>query len=158
MRLRTAELGTPPLETDRLRQWAEMLPRWMRFIGVGGLGLITDLGVLTIVMSFGPHPLVARIVSLAAATLVTWRLNRALTFDRSDRHQSDESSRYVVVTIVAQGTSYTIFAALVLSVLRSVPQAALLIGAAAAAVISYNGHRLFVFSKGRRQDRIASRS
>jgi putative flippase GtrA len=158
MRLRTAELATPPLEADRFRQWAERLPRWMRFIGVGGLGLITDLGVLTIVMSFGPHPLVARIVSLAAATLVTWRLNRALTFDRSGRHQGEESSRYVLVTIMAQGTSYAIFAALVVSVLHGLPQAALLIGAAAAAAISYNGHRLFVFSRGKRQDPVASRS
>ncbi len=150
MSLGTADLATPLLETDRLRRWAEVLPRWMRFLGVGGFGLITDLGVLTIAMSFGAHPLAARIVSLAAATLVTWRLNRALTFDRSGRHQGDESSRYVLVTIVAQGTSYTVFAVFVLTVLRALPQAAVLVGAAAAAAISYNGHRLFVFARRQR--------
>ena len=136
-----------PLETDRLRHWAEMFPRVLRFLGVGSAGLVTDLGVLTIAMALGFHPLVARIFSLAVATLVTWRLNRALTFDRSGRHQSEESARYALVTLVAQGTSYTIFAALVLSVLGKLPQAAAIVGAAAAATISYNGHPLFVFAK-----------
>lgn len=135
------------IEPDRLRQWAEALPRFVRFLGVGGFGLVTDLGVLTIAMSLGLHPLGARVLSLVAATLVTWRLNRALTFDRSGRHQAEESTRYVLVTLVAQGTSYAIFAALVLTVLHGVPQAAALVGAAAAAGISYNGHRLFVFTR-----------
>jgi putative flippase GtrA len=141
----------PSREIDSLRQWAEMLPRSLRFLGVGGFGLITDLGVFTIVMGLGLHPLVARMLSLMVATLVTWRLNRALTFDRSGRHQAEESSRYALVTCIAQGTSYAIFAMLVLTVLRGFPQAAVLIGAAAAAAISYNGHRLFVFAKRRSQ-------
>ncbi len=80
-----------------------------------------------------------RLFSLAAATLVTWRLNRALTFDRSGRHQGEEALRYAAVTAAAQGTSYTVFAAL--------PQAALIAGALAGALISYNGHRLFAFAK-----------
>ena len=87
-----------------------------------------------------------RLVSLAGATLVTWRLNRALTFDRSGRKQHDEAMRYAMVTALAQGTSYAVFAALVLSVLGALPQVALVIGAAAGAVVSYNGHRLFAFA------------
>ena len=58
-----------------------------------------------------------RLFSLAAATVVTWRLNRALTFDRSGRRQRDEAMRYAAVTAAAQGTSYAVFAALVLTVL-----------------------------------------
>ena len=87
-----------------------------------------------------------RLFSLAAATLVTWRLNRALTFDRSGRHQGEEALRYAAVTAAAQGTSYTVFAALVLTVLGSLPQAAIVIGAAAGALVAYNGHRLFSFA------------
>ena len=70
---------------DPVRRLVEVLPQPLRFLGVGGLGLITDLAVFTLMVAHGPHPLLARVVSLAVATLVTWRLNRALTFDRSGR-------------------------------------------------------------------------
>ncbi len=131
---------------DPLRALAEGLPRPFRFLGVGTLGLTTDVCVFTILMGYAPQPLLMRIFSLAAATLVAWRLNRALTFNRSGRHQGDEALRYFTVTAVSQGTSYTVFALLVLTVLGSFPQVALLIGAAVGAVIGYNGHRLFAFA------------
>lgn len=137
-------LASPPGQ-DRVRRLVERFPRPLRFLGVGGLGLITDLGTFTIVLALGPHPLLARVVSLAMATLVTWRLNRALTFDRSGRRSHEEAMRYALVTLVAQGTSYTIFAILLFTKLAAIPQVALLIGAACAAFISYNGHRLFAF-------------
>jgi putative flippase GtrA len=54
--------------------------------------------------------------------------------------------RYLVVTLVAQGSSYGVFAVLVLTVFAWLPQAALVIGAAMAALVSYNGHRLFAFA------------
>jgi putative flippase GtrA len=132
--------------TDKLLLISERLPRPLRFLGVGGFGLITDLSVFTVLAAHGMHPLLARLFSLAAATLVTWRLNRALTFDHTGRPQRDEAMRYVAVTAAAQGTSYAVFAALVLTVLGTLPQAALVIGAAAGALIAYNGHRLFAFA------------
>ena len=136
-------------EHDRLRRLAERLPRPLRFLGVGGLGLITDLGIFSVVFALGPHPLLARIVSLAAATLVTWRLNRALTFERSGRAPAREAMRYALVTLVAQGASYAIFATLILTQLAVIPQLALLAGAACGAFISYNGHRLYAFAAKR---------
>jgi len=131
---------------DPLRMLAEYLPRPLRFLAVGGLGLTTDICVFTILIGYAPRPLLMRLFSLAAATLVTWRLNRALTFDQSGRRQRDEAMRYATVTAVAQGTSYAVFAALVLTVFGWLPQAALLVGAVAGALIAYNGHRLFAFA------------
>ena len=131
---------------DPVRALAERLPRPLRFIAVGGIGLVTDLCVFTLVVAWLPSPLTVRLLSLAVATLVTWRLNRALTFARSHRAQHEEAVRYAIVTAVAQGTSYAIFAVLVLTVLGGLPQAALMIGAAVAAFVSYNGHRLFAFA------------
>jgi putative flippase GtrA len=131
---------------DPLRALAERLPRPLRFLGVGAVGLATDFCLFVILIGYQPRPLLMRLVSLAGATLVTWRLNRALTFDRSGRKQHDEAVRYAMVTALAQGTSYAVFAALVLSVLGALPQVALVIGAAAGAVVSYNGHRLFAFA------------
>jgi len=142
------ELGAPgaPSADDPLRALAARLPRPLRFLGVGALGLATDFCVFTILMGYAPRPLLVRLVSLALATLVTWRLNRALTFDRSGRHQGDEAARYAAVTAVSQGTSYAVFAALVLTISAALPQAALLAGAVVGAVVGYNGHRLFAFA------------
>lgn len=134
--------------SDRLRVLAERLPRPLRFLMVGGIGLTTDLSAFTVISAWG-HPLTVRLVSLALATLVTWRLNRALTFDRSGRLQAEEALRYAGVTAVAQGTSYAVFAALVLGVFAALPQVALLCGAAVGAVVAYNGHRLFAFAPRR---------
>jgi len=135
---------------DPVRRLAEVLPRPFRFLGVGGLGLVTDLAVFTLVIDQGLNPLAARLVSLAAATLVTWRLNRALTFDRSGRHAADEAMRYAAVAAFAQAVSYTAFAALVLTVFAAVPQLAVLIGAGAGALVSYFGQALFAFRPRRR--------
>ena len=83
-RSRPRRFASPPGH-DRLRRLVERFPRPLRFLGVGGFGLITDLGTFSIVLALGLHPLAARVVSLAIATFVTWRLNRALTFDQSGR-------------------------------------------------------------------------
>ena len=134
---------------DPLRHLVEWLPRPIRFLGVGAIGLLTDVTVFTAISTRFDAPLVVRLLSLAAASLVTWRLNRALTFEASGRRTHDEAMRYVAVTVVAQGVSYAVFAALVLSVLHWLPQAALITGAAIAAVFSYYGHRLFAFAPRR---------
>ena len=135
---------------DPLRALAEHLPRPLRFLGVGGIGLTTDICVFTILIGYEPRPLLMRLFSLAAATLVTWRLNRALTFDHSGRPQHDEAMRYAAVTAASQGTSYAVFAALVLTVFGALPQAALVAGAVVGAIVGYNGHRLFAFAKASR--------
>jgi len=133
-----------------LRMLAEYLPRPLRFLAVGGIGLTTDICIFTILIGHSPRPLLMRLFSLAAATLVTWRLNRALTFDSSGRRQHDEAIRYAAVTAVSQGTSYEVFAALVLTALAALPQAALIAGAAVGAIVGYNGHRLFAFARAAR--------
>ncbi len=137
----------PDHRADKLRELAERLPRPARFLTIGALGLITDIGTFSIIVAgFGPHALAARLGSMAIATLVTWRLNRALTFDASGRPQHEEAMRYAIVTALAQGASYTIFAALVLTVLAHMPLAAIVIGAVFGALVSYNGHRLLSFA------------
>ena len=135
-----------PNEDDAVRAAAERLPRPARFLIVGSLGLITDIASFTLIQDFILSPLVARLISLSIATLVTWRLNRALTFDRSGRRPGKEAARYAAVTAAAQGSSYVVFAILTLTILAPLPQAAIVAGAAAGALISYNGHRLFAFA------------
>src|SRR5215831_2800384 len=131
---------------DRLAALVARLPRPLRFIAVGCIGLLSDLCAFTAVLSYVPHPLAVRLLSLAFATLVTWRLNRALTFAPSRRAPHQEAMRYAIVTALAQGTSYAVFAALVLALPGRLPQFALLVGAAVGAFVSYHGHRLFAFA------------
>ncbi len=130
---------------DPIRRFFEVLPRPLRFLGVGGLGLVTDLAVFTLVIAHGLNPLGARLISLAFATLVTWRLNRALTFDRSGRHSADEAMRYAAVATAAQAMSYGVFAVLVVTLLAPAPQLAVIGGAASGALVSYLGQALFAF-------------
>jgi putative flippase GtrA len=138
--------ATAPAAQDPLRPLVEWLPQPIRFIGVGSLGLITDLGTFSALMAQFHQPLVARLVSISLATLVTWRLNRALTFDSSGRRQHQEAMRYAIVTAFAQGLNYLIFSSLVLTVLARLPHAALLVGSFSAAFFTYFGHRLFAFA------------
>src|SRR5690348_1198536 len=118
-RIDTAECGSAARRARMLRRRLGMLPQPIRFLGVGAIGLATDLSLFTLVHAAGFHPLAARVVSLAIATLVTWRLNRALTFDPSGRHQGEEAFRYALVTAAAQGTNYAVFAALVMLAARA---------------------------------------
>lgn len=140
------ERPAAPATGGLLRAVAAKAPRPARFITVGGLGLLTDITSFTLILAAGIPVLVARVLSISIATLVTWRLNRTLTFDRSGRQQHREAVRYAIVTAVAQGTSYLVFAALTLTVLGALPQLAIMVGSAIGAFISYNGHRLFAFA------------
>ena len=145
MRVSNVEFGETPAVYDPVRRFLEVLPRPIRFLGVGGLGLITDLAVFTAIIAHSVNPLAARLVSLAVATLLTWRLNRALTFNPSSRRPGDEAIRYAAVAATAQSVSYSVFAVFVLTVLRASPQVAVLIGAAAGTLFSYSGQALFAF-------------
>ena len=149
-----------PAASSADSDWIDRLmaaPRPVRFLGVGALGLFTDLSIFSIIVGHGFDQLLVRPLSLGCATLVTWRLNRAFTFDRSGRHPGGEAMRYAIVTATAQGTSYAVFATLALTVLDGLSPAALLIGAAAGAIVSYNGHRLFAFAPRRRVGALAQK-
>jgi putative flippase GtrA len=147
MRASNVEFGgaSAIAETDPVRRLVSILPRPIRFLGVGGLGLITDLAIFTLIIAHTPHLLAARVVSLAFATLLTWRLNRALTFDHSGRRPAEEAMRYVAVAAAAQAVSYAAFAGLVVTILIPTPQLAVLIGAMAGALVSYGGQTAFAF-------------
>jgi putative flippase GtrA len=135
-----------PSRHHELQSVAMRIPRPLRFRAVGALGLTVNLALFTLLLGQGLHPLVAGLLALAGATVLTWRLNRVFTFDRSARAQHEEALRYAAVTAVAQSVSYGVFAVLVSTLCAALPQAAVVIGAAAGALVSYNGHRLFAFA------------
>lgn len=102
--------------------------------------------MFTLLSAFGINPFLARIFSLAFATLVTWTLNRQITFDKQPRTLRHEASMYAMVTLIAQSVSYLVFVSLVLSYPNLLHQISLFIGAAFGAVLSFKGHKLFSFA------------
>jgi putative flippase GtrA len=139
--------GVPAQTGSRLA--GQRLPRPVRFLLVGGVGLSADIVLFTLLLMHGMQALLAGFLALAAATVLTWRLNRVFTFARSGRRQGEEAARYAAVTAAAQSTSYAVFAVLASTVLAALPQAAIVLGAAVGALVSYNGHRLFAFAPRR---------
>ncbi len=132
------------------------------FLAVGVAGLVVDLGLLWMLERAGLPLAGARAISLPAATLVTWALNRRLTFARSGRKAHHEAARYAAVALVAQSVNYV--AALAVSgVLQRAPHLASLVlgaagraphardmaaaffGAVVATLFSYTGQRFFTF-------------
>ena len=118
----------------------------IRFVMVGSAGLTTDMAVFHLMTAAGLHPFVARFISLAVATVLTWRLNRHFTFGASGRHQAEEGLRYALVTLMAQGVNYLTFAVLITGPLADHKSLAILVGAGIAALFSFTGHSLFSFA------------
>jgi putative flippase GtrA len=130
---------------SRVVALAAGLPSIVRFGMVGGTGLVTDTCVFTALSLAGMNPLIARVFSLAVATLVTWTLNRHFTFDRRERQVGNEVSRYVTVTVVAQGLSFAVFGTLITIFPYLIHQIALVAGAVVGALFSFNGHKFVSF-------------
>jgi len=118
---------------------------FVRFLAVGTIGLAADAAVFSLLHGAGLPAAVARALSLAVATGVTWSLNRAFTFAATGRRRRDEILRYALVVGVAQGISYGVFLTLYWTVPRLHPLAALLTGAVIATAFSFTGQRLFTF-------------
>lgn len=131
-----------------------LIPRgMMRFLSVG----VTGLAVHTLLFTVLVHATlvgerVAWWIALTVATVVTWTLNRKLTFTPSGRGRLAEITRYALVTAVAQGISYSVFLALG-GLAPHLPRTlALIMGAGIATLFSYSGQRFFTFAAPKTAD------
>jgi putative flippase GtrA len=95
---------------------------------------------------FNPAQSLAWWIALAVATFVTWRLNRRFTFASSGRASGSEIRRYILVTLVAQGISFSVFTMVGAFFAWFPPSLAVLPGAVVATLFSYTGQRFFTFS------------
>jgi putative flippase GtrA len=120
--------------------------RFIRFVMVGGAGFLVDAGVLAALHHRAAlDPFSARLVSIAAAALVTWRLNRAFTFESAGARQGREGLRYALVALVAAGLNFLLYA-LVLSVIPGLPPvAAVVVATFISLLVSYLGYSRFAF-------------
>jgi putative flippase GtrA len=131
-----ARLGLPPV-----------FARIARFLAVGLAGLAVDSSVFSLLFSQGAGVAPARAASLAVATLVTWTLNRHLTFESADRAPGRELAVYAGVALAVQGFNYGLFLALVSFANNTHPLAWLVAAAVVTAALSFTGHSLFTFAR-----------
>ena len=121
------------------------LTQFGRFAVVGGLGFIVDSCVTLSLIHRGIDPYTARIFAIALAMMVTWRLNRALTFSASGSNQATEGIRYFTVAIIAAVLNYMIYAGLVFSFPTLSPLIAIVIAIGSVTLLSFMGYRRLVF-------------
>ena len=121
----------------------------IRFLGVGIRGLSVDILALGLLERSGVSHVLARIVSLAIATLVTWVLNRTVTFAASGRGRPAEFSRYGLVAMISQSVNYVVFLGVCALFPTLVHSVSAIIGAISAAGFSYMGQRFFTFARRR---------
>ena len=129
-----------------------LLSQFLRFGVVGGLGFVVDGAVLTLlaqVGGWGVYP--ARAVSFGSATLVTWALNRIITFRQPQKTRTlgraKQYAGYFLIQTVGALINLGIFAGLIwlFPVLKQLPLLPLAAGASLALFFNFFAARRFVF-------------
>lgn len=83
--------------------------RFTRFLAVGGLGTLLDLGLLTVLKLFGFSTLVANSLSFSAGVVNNFVLNRSWTFaDASPLPWCSQLTRFGVVSLIGLALNNTI--------------------------------------------------
>ena len=126
-----------------------------RFLSVGGVAFVVDLGLFNL-LRFGPgelladKPLTAKVISVAAATLVSWLGNRHWTFSRQ---RTDRRARELVVfaaiNLVCAGIPVLTLAFSHYTLALTTPVAdnvATVIGIAIGTALRYLGYKRWVFT------------
>lgn len=123
------------------------LSQLLRFGMVGGVGFAVDAGVLLALTALGGAPLLMRVLSFAAAVVVTWALNRRWTFAATEQ-RGREFLAYLTVQSGGMVVNFAVFAA-VLTWTAQTPLIALAAGSALATAVNFTGARIWVFGSDR---------
>ena len=127
------------------------LGRLFRFACVGLAGFAVDTGTLAVLHhGIGLDPFSARILSIVLAIFTTWRLNRSVTFGRSDTGQVFEGARYYTVAVVTALVNFGIYSLILLIWTDAWPVAAAIFATACTMFMSYFGYSRLVFRIDRR--------
>lgn len=118
------------------------------FVLAGLLALATDGLILELLTRAGWHPLVARPLAIAVAMVVSWLVNRRVTFAMRVRPTFREYARFAAVSWSAQAVNYTVFGAILLARPATPLLLALVLASLVAMFVSYFGFRYGVFSHG----------
>ena len=118
------------------------------FVLAGLLALATDGLILELLTRAGWHPLAVRPLAIALAMVVSWLINRRVTFAMPGPPTLREYARFAAVSWSAQAVNYAVFGAILLTRPATAPLLALVLASLVAMFVSYFGFRYGVFSHG----------
>ena len=121
--------------------------KFFRFILIGGLGFIADAGLLLVFIQMGLNPFAARVVSISVTMIMTWRLNRALTFGPSHDSAMKEAARYFSVAVTVAALNYVVYASLLVAVANCPPVLATALATGVCTLVSFLGYGRFAFRR-----------
>lgn len=141
--------------SDRLLTLRTRVLELARFLSVGGVAFVVDMGLFNL-LRFGPgdlledKPITARTLSIAAATLVSWIGNRHWTFaDQRTAERGRELALYAVVNAIGVGLGLGVLALSHYTLGFATPlgdNIANLVGVALGTAVRYVGYKVFVFT------------
>lgn len=120
-----------------------MNTEFLRFVGVGVVGFAVDGGGTWLLTRLGLPPIEARIAPLLTAIVVTWLLNRTLTFNVDKPKTRAELMRYATVALSSAFLNFVLYSALVLFGVH--PLIAVAIATLVLTLYSFMAYRRMVF-------------
>ncbi len=124
------------------------------FLLAGLSALATDTLVLTLLTRvLNVSPFIARLFGIALAMIVSWLINRTVTFSTSTPASLVEFSKFASVSITSQLVNYAVFAGLLLMIPTLIPELALVLTGFVSMFVSYAGFRFGVFGTYRNHPR-----
>lgn len=121
--------------------------KFVKFVIVGLIATLIDVGVLQLLIGSGADPYLARAVSIPVAMVAAWQMNRHFTFGASGRRPAEEALRYAAVASLTAGVNYAAYAALVMTQPAIPPAVSVLIATAISMWVSFVGQQLFAFRR-----------
>jgi putative flippase GtrA len=118
------------------------------FVLAGVMAFVTDAGVtklLTVTTSLGPFA--ARPVAIFLAMLVSWGLNRTITFAETRAPSWSEFAKFAAASLGGQVVNYLVFAGLLTLRPATDTTLAIAIASGVAMFVAYAGFRFGVFTK-----------
>jgi putative flippase GtrA len=119
------------------------------FVLAGILALSTDAAILLVLTAAGLHALLARPLAIAVAMVVSWLVNRRVTFAMPGPPTLAEYARFAAVSWTSQAVNYAVFGAIVLARPATSVLLALVLACLVAMFVSYFGFRYGVFAHRR---------
>ena len=117
---------------------------FVRFVVVGVIGFVVDGGGTWLLVHLGVAPMAARVPPLAIAILVTWLLNRTVTFQVERPKERAELVRYATVALSSALLNFLLYSALVLAGVQ--PLVAVALATLLLLFYSFHVYRRVVFS------------
>lgn len=118
------------------------------FVLAGLLAFATDAGVTKLLTSLTTlSPFAARPVAIFVAMLVSWVLNRTITFAEACPPSWSEFSKFAAASFGGQVVNYLVFACLLTLRPATDTTLAIAIASGAAMFVAYAGFRFGVFKK-----------